>query len=384
MDEFYGYRRTDGRVGIRNYVVILSIMGLSNPLARRLAHCVKDTIPVLTPNGRGQVGEDREQLKRTLIGLAENANVAAVLLVSYEKISAEPYMKKLSKSGKNVKLVTILENNGSIQATQQGLSVLTEMMINASTIQRESLPVSSLTVALECGSSDPTSGNICNPALGKVADRIIDAGGTVLFSETVELLGTEKILASRAINDKVAEQIMMTISNAFTAAEAQGASIKSVNPVPENIKAGLDTLENKSLGALMKTGSRKISGVLNYGEKPTAPGLYFMNTPFFSTESLTGMVSGGAQITLFSTGTGNNIANPLCPALKVTANSNTKNLMDEHIDLDISENVIPPDQAEKRAQVLYEEMLFICNGKLTKSEVLDESDIVVGRLGASV
>lgn len=384
MDQFFGYQRADGRVGIRNHVVILSIMGLSNPLARRLAQCVNRTIPVFTPNGRGQVGKDREQLERTLIGLSKNPNVAAILILSYEKKSAEPYLEALKSFGKRVETVTILENNGVIGATAQGIKVLKDMLIDSSTIPRQPFPISSLTVALECGSSDPTSGKVSNPALGRVADRIIDEGGTVVFSETAELLGTEKILAARAINDSVAEQIVTTIKKAFAEAEAQGADIKSVNPVPENIDAGLETLENKSLGALMKTGSRTISGVLQYGEIPEKPGLYFMDTPFFSTESLTGMVAAGAQITLFSTGAGNNIASPISPAIKVTANPNTSHLMGEHIDLDISENVISNNDENKRSQVLFEGMLQVCSGKLTSSEVLDETDIAVSRLGSSV
>lgn len=384
MEQFFGYKRSDGRVGIRNHVLIMSIMGLANPLVRRLSECMKSVIPVYTPNGRGQVGEDRELTERTLLGLAGHPNVAAVLLVSYEEKSALTYMKRLQACGKPIQLLTILENQGVINATGQGIRLLTDMIIEASLLQREPVPISELTVALECGSSDPTSGQLSNPALGEAADRIVDRGGRVIFSETVELLGTEKILASRAVNEDVGKQIIATIKHAFEKAEASGGDIKSVNPVPENIESGLQTLEHKSLGALMKTGSRAISGVLQYSEIPAAPGLYFMDTPFYSAESMTGMTAGGAQITLFSTGVGNNIANPISPAIKISANPKAKLLMSEHIDLDISDSELLRRGERIRSKLVFDEMLKVCSGKLTSAEVLGETDICISRIGPSV
>ena len=381
---FLGYHRPDGSVGIRNHVALLSIMGLTNPLGRRLQREVAGTIFIPTPNGRGQVGEDRALLERSLVGLAANPNIAAVCVLAYEAVSPRFYVDALRHTGKPVQVVTILENQGVIAATAQGLRTATELVINASAIPRLPAPLSKLSVALECGGSDPTAGRASNPTLGAVADRLIDAGGTVIFSETIELIGCERILAARAVSPAAGEAIIRTINDRLLAAEARGGDVRRVNPVPENIAAGLQTLEDKALGAMWKTGSRPIAGVLQYAERPPGPGLYLMDTPFFSTESMVGMAAGGAQLTLFSTGVGNNIGIPVGPALKVTGNPNTGGLMWEHVDVDVSGIVRGSEGVEQAASRVLAELLAVCSGKLVKGEVLDETDVAVSRLAASV
>lgn len=384
LQSFLGFHRPDGKVGIRNHVLILSTSGLSNPLVRRLALCVRGTIPIYTPNGRGQVGQDFEQLERTLTGLAGNPNVASTLVVGYDEKTTQHYKHQIEKYKKRVETLSIFKERGVIRATEKGLRLLTEMVVEASVIERKKAPLSALTLALECGGSDPSSGKVSNPTVGDVSDFVIQLGGSAIFSETVELIGTEKILSNRAVNEHVAKDIQETIHGVFKDACERGVEVKSVNPVPENIEGGLDTLEEKALGALMKTGKSKISGVLDYAVKPSGPGLYFMNTPFFSSESMTAMAAAGAQVVLFTTGVGNNIACPLSPTIKITGNPDTSKLMSEHVDVDVSRNAVPDEDPKKRRDLLLTELIRVCNGKLTHAEVLDETDTAISRIGPSV
>lgn len=384
MKNFLGYVRPNEKVGIRNLVLILSTSGLSNPIVMRLNNMIKGTVPVLTPNGRGQVGRDKEQFERTLIGLAGNPNIAATLIIGYDKQTVEYFESKVGKFGKPVSVLSIFEEQGTINATEKGMRILMDMVIEASNLKRSSISASELTFGLECGGSDVSSGQISNPVVGSLSDFHITRGGTSIFSETVELIGTEKILAKRAKNNIVAEEITYTIKKAFSDAAARGADIHSVNPVPENIEGGLKTLEKKALGALFKTGEAEITGVLNYAETPKQNGLFFMDTPFFSTESMTAMTAAGAQLILFTTGVGNNIGSSISPTIKITGNPNTGNLMSEHIDVDISETAVQNKKLEDRVKILYEEVIAVCDGKLTSSEVLYEVDQAISRLEPSV
>src|SRR5699024_5403660 len=350
--EFSGFLRPNEAIGIRNHVLVLSVSGLGNPLAKRLTQCIKGTIPIYTPNGRGQVGNDKQQLDRTLIGLSDNPNIAATLIISYDQQTADYFKERIEKNGKPVETLAIFKENGVMNATLKGMRILTEMVIKSSEIKRTPAPISYLNIGLECGGSDLSSGKVSNPTVGALSDVVVKSGGISIFSETVELIGTEKILAGRAKNKQIANEIIRTIESVFNSASERGVEIKTVNPVPENIEGGLQTLEEKALGALMKTGESEISGVLEYAEKPINPGLYFMDTPFFSTESMTAMVAGGAQIILFTTGVGNNIGNSISPTVKVTGNPNTSDLMAEHIDVDISTTTIPSGKMEERLEYL--------------------------------
>lgn len=384
MAEFSGFLRANEEVGIRNHVLVLSVTGLGNPLVKRITQFIKGTIPVYTPNGRGQVGKDKEQLERTLIGLAGNPNVAATLVVSYDQQTADYFKKQIENFGKPVETLSIFKENGTINATAKGMRLLTAMTIKASEAVRIKTPISKLTLGLECGGSDLSSGKVSNPAVGSLSDTIVSMGGTSIFSETVELIGTEKILASRGKTKQISQEIISVIDNAFNDANNRGADVKSVNPVPENIEGGLQTLEKKALGALMKTGKSDISGVLKYSEKPLNKGLFFMDTPFFSTESMTAMSAAGAQIILFTTGVGNNIGTSISPTVKITGNPNTSDLMSEHIDVDISTEVIPSGDSAEQLDYLLNEVISMCNGKLTNVEVLDEVDQAISRLEPSV
>lgn len=384
MKEFSGFLRANEEVGIRNHVLVLSVTGLGNPLAKRIAQFIKGTVPVYTPNGRGQVGKDKEQLERTLVGLAGNPNVAATLVVSYDQQTADYFKEQIEDFGKPVETLSIFKENGTINATAKGMRLLTEMTIKASEAVRTKVPVSKLTLGLECGGSDLSSGKVSNPTVGSLSDTIVSMGGTSIFSETVELIGTEKILASRGKTKQISKEIISIIDSAFNDANDRGADVKSVNPVPENIEGGLQTLEKKALGALMKTGKSDISGVLKYAENPKNPGLYFMDTPFFSTESMTAMSAAGAQIILFTTGVGNNIGDSISPTVKITGNPNTSDLMSEHIDVDISTEVIPSGKSDEQLDYLFNELILMCNGKLTNVEVLEEVDQAISRLEPSV
>lgn len=381
---FLGYRRPDGSVGIRNHVAIISAMDNVNGVVKKIASQVKGVLPLTILYGRGQFGADNDLTVNTLIGMGKNPNIAAVLVVSLEKVSAKKIADGIAQSKKPVQYLAVQDAGGSTEAVYQGTKIAMDMMIKASEQQREEFPLSKLILGVECGGSDTTSGIASNPVVGYVADQIVDAGGVVFLSETSEFMGAEHVLAERARTPEVARKIYAAVKRIEDDAKSRGVDIRGANPVPDNIAGGLTTIEEKSLGAIMKGGTATIQDILEYGQSPWGKGLFLMDTPAPACESMTGLAAGGTQIILFSTGKGNIMGNPIAPTIKVSGNPKTVNVMTANIDVDVTGITAGEESLAEAGERLLEELIKVCSGKKTKAEVLGEEEIAISRIQPTV
>jgi altronate dehydratase large subunit len=360
-------------------------MDSANPTVRRIADMVPTVQPVTIPYGRGQYGEDGDQTRRVLTGLGSNPNVAACVVVSLEPVSANDLAQAIGMTGKPVAAIAIQESGDTLRAAYDGAVVAARFVREASRQRRDVAPLSELTLGVECGGSDTTSGIASNPALGWVADRVVEAGGTVYLSETSEILGAEHVLARRAIDDSVHADIIRIVDAIEVEARRRGVDIRGANPVPDNIKGGITTIEEKSLGAILKAGTMPVRGVLRYGERATGDhGLYVMDTPAPAVESLTGLVSGGCQIIGFTTGVGNSIGASISPVVKISGNPNTVKRMQMAIDSDVSRVTLGLESLEDAGERLGQSILDYVQGSMTASEILGEQEIAISRLESTI
>jgi altronate dehydratase large subunit len=382
---FTGYRRRDGSVGVRNHVLVLSPTGLTSAAAQRIANLVLGTVAVTSGFGRGQVGDDARLHFDTLAGLARNPNVAAVLVVSAADAITEPYVDALRESGKPVDGLSLpAVQEDALTLVDRGVRIAARLVREASQARRESSTLADLFLAVECGHSDATSGLVCNPLTGRLAERIVAAGGRAVFSETVEWTGTEHLLARRAATPDVAQRIIATVMAREHAVRESGGDIRAENPGPQNRTGGLTTIEEKALGAIAKGGEQPIRGVLRAAERPSQSGLYLMDTPFFSPESMTAMVAAGAQMVVFTTGAGNSYCSALAPTLKMSANPDACARLREQIDFaatGVLDGSMTFDDAAARA---LDALLGVASGTLTYGEIVGEGAEVVSRLAPSI
>jgi len=382
---FMGYRRGDGRVGVRNHVLVLSPTGLTSAAAQRIAGLVHGALAVTSGFGRGQVGDDAQLHFDTLAGLARNPNVAAVLVVAAADSITEPYVDVLRDAGKPVDALSLPGvHEDALTLVDRGVRIAARLVREASRARREASTLADLFLAVECGHSDATSGLVCNPLTGRLAERVVAAGGRAVFSETVEWTGTEHLLARRAATPDIAQRIIATVMAREHAVRESGGDIRAQNPGPQNRTGGLTTIEEKALGAIAKGGEQPIQGVLRAAERPSRPGLYLMDTPFFSPESMTAMVAAGAQMVVFTTGAGNSYCSAIAPTLKMSANRETCARLREQIDFAASavlEGSEPFDDAAARA---LDALLGVASGTLTYGEIVGEGAEVVSRLAPSI
>jgi len=378
MSEIWGYRRPDGTFGIRNHVAILSVMDNINPIVRQAASLVQGSIPLACGFGRGERGKDGAQQVNTRIGLASNPNVYGVVIVSLEPESAGIIAQAVAKTGKPVEVIAIEEVGGTVKATEQAIRTATTMVADSGRLRREVMNWSDLILGVECGGSDGSSGLVSNPATGLVADRVVASGGTAVLSETVEIIGGENILAKRAESTEVADAFMEVINSTLRMVKARGIDL--YNLVPDNIAGGLSTPEEKSLGAIKKGGTGVLRQVLSYGERPSKKGLVFMDAPAPGVENMTALAAGGAQIIIFSTGKGNTIGNPVAPTIKVSGNPGTIKKLADNIDVDLSGVLMNGMSLEDAGHLLGDELINVCNGKLTRAEILGQVEIAISRV----
>ena len=382
---FLGYPRPDGRVGIRNRVLIMAINGLVAPAAGRIAAAVRPALLVTSPYGRGQFGADKRAHAQQLIGLGRNPNVAAVLIVGADRMTADAMAEQIRTSGKPTEVVALDDvQEDALALSLQGIRAAARLVRNASRQRREASAVSSLFLGVECGHSDATSGLVANPLAGKVVDRLIDAGGTAVIGETLEWLGAEHLLARRAATPAVAEAITAAVHRREAAISASGVDPLHDNPGAENIRGGLSSIEEKSLGAIAKGGTRPIDGVLALAEAPARAGLYFMDAPFFSPESLTGFAAAGAQVMLFTTGAGNSFCSAVAPTIKISAKPETLARLGEQIDFDASPAFSGTEDLDHAADRLFSLLLDVASGFRTWGEILSESSESIARIGGSL
>ncbi len=380
--DFYGFRRENGRVGIRNHVVILPLDDLSNAASEAVAHNIKGTLALPHPYGRLQFGEDLELHFRTLIGTGSNPNVAACVVIGIEPGWTSQVVEGIAKTGKSVAGFSI-EGNGDISTIAAASRKAREFVQWASEKQRELCTIQELFISTKCGESDTTSGLASCPTVGNLIDKLDPLGATTCFGETSELTGAEKVCASRAASKEVADEFMRVFNAYQEVIERHKTSdLSDSQPTKGNIAGGLTTIEEKAFGNLQKIGRKtKFIDVLKPAETPAkGAGLYFMDTSSAAAECVTLQAAAGFVVHLFPTGQGNVIGNPIEPVIKLTANPKTARTMAEHIDLDVSgllRREMTLDQAGDR---LIDITIRTCNGRLTCAEALGHREFVLTKL----
>ncbi|MGB9727943.1 MAG: UxaA family hydrolase [Nitrososphaeria archaeon] len=367
--EILGYDRLNG-VGVRNYVAVMATVGCSGDAAERIVQLYPKAKLLVHLQGCAQTPPDIELVEKVLVNLALNPNVYSVLLVSLgcESVDADKVADKIS-SVKNVEVVRVQER-GLSHAISRGLEIVKKMCDEAEKVSRTKVDFSNIKVAIKCGASDSTSGIISNPVAGRVADMIIREGGTVIFGETTEIIGAEHILAKRAVDDNVARRMFAAIEEMEKRAMSMGVDMRGGQPTGGNIKGGITTIEEKSLGAICKTGTSKLVDVIGYGDVPSKRGLVFMDSPGREMEALTGFAAGGAQIILFTTGLGAPQGFPTVPVIKVSGNPEVCARLNEHIDVDLSPVFYGRESLDEAAQRLFNEIIDVATFKRTKAEML--------------
>ncbi len=381
--QFYGYRRPDGRVGVRNHVLILPTITCATQTAQRVTELVSGTVTFIHQHGCAQVGEDYEQTFRTYAGIGKNPNVYGVIVLGLgcETHQANTVAGDIALSDKPVEVVSIQENGGTLQTIAEVAKIATKMVQDASMVQKELCDFSELIVGTECGGSDACSGLTANPAVGKTSDLLVEQGGTAILAETTELIGAEHLLAQRAADDKVVKKVYEVIGAMENRSLQMGVDIRTGNPSPGNIEGGLSSLEEKSLGASTKSGSSRLEEVVDYAEVPKKKGLVWMDTPGHDIEQLTGMVAGGAQIVLFTTGRGTPTGSPIAPVIKISTNSPMYERMSENMDVDAGKIIHGEETVDEVGERIIKEIQHVANGKMTKSEILKQHDFGIWRIG---
>jgi (2R)-sulfolactate sulfo-lyase subunit beta len=379
---FSGYRRENGRVGIRNHVVILPLDDLSNAAAEAVANNIKGTLALPHAYGRLQFGEDLELLFRTLIGTGSNPNVAACVVIGIEPGWTGRVVDGIAKTGKPVEGFAI-EGNGDISTIAAASRKAKEFLQWATEKQREACAIEELFVSTKCGESDTTSGLGSCPTVGNLIDKLDPLGVTSCFGETSELTGAEVVCASRAATKEVADRFMQVFRAYQEVIDRHKTSdLSESQPTKGNIAGGLTTIEEKAFGNLQKIGRKtKFIDVLKPAEAPgKRPGLYYMDTSSAAAECITLQAAAGFVVHLFPTGQGNVIGNPIEPVIKLTANPKTARTMSEHVDLDVSGLLRREMTLDEAGDRLIDVMLRTCNGRLTCAEALGHREFVLTKL----
>ena len=374
MNDLSGFWNADKKVGIRNHVIVLSLSVFSNTAARNIASIIDGTVPLLHPHGRAEIGVNKFRLEENLIGQVINPNVQSALIVGYEGKTTNTYVKRLKAlTNKPIEFLNVLQE-GTLGAVESGARKALELATLASEVRREPMELKDLTVGIKCGSTDATSGIASNPAVGKAVDFIVNSGGSAVFSETTEIMGAEHILVKRAKDERVASKILQAVRNNEKTALDNGVDLLGINPVPDNIEGGISTIEEKSLGAILKSGNTTIMDVLQLGERIVEPGLYFLDYPAAAQEVLTALTSTGCQLILFSTGVGNPSGTPIAPVIKVSGNSRTISRIGDHIDIDVSGIISKGVNYEEAGKMILENVKNTINGRRTRAELLRHNE----------
>ena len=381
--KFLGYRRGNGTVGTRNHVLIFPTIVCASAVAQMIGNKVPGTVYAIHGCGCGHIGEDKEQVMRTMVGFTGHPNVAGVLLVGNgcELITPEVIAEELEKVGQRFETVSVQEAGGTSKCVEEGKRLAERLLAEASNNNRESVDISELILGLECGGSDALSGLTANPALGVASDLLVAEGGTAIFTETTEMLGAEQILAKRAADAEVGRHIYEKIAAAEGKAKSMGVDIRGSQPSPGNIEGGLTTIEEKSLGCIRKGGSTTIMQVVNYAEKPTEKGLVIMDGTALDVESNIGLIASGVQVIVFTTGRGTPVGTPSVPVIKVSTNSNIYQRMEENMDINAGVIVDGEATLQEVGKGVLNEIVEVASGKQTKAEILGHREFNIHTLG---
>lgn len=373
MTTWNGYRRKDGSVGSRNYVAVIPSVTCANDVANAICREVQGTVTYMHHQGCCQLPPDLDRITDTLISLGKSPNVGAVLIVSLgcEGTDHARMYEELKATGKPTEIIHIQALGGVSKAIREGTDIARRLVIEISGQQREPADVSEIVMAIKCGASDTTSGMASNCVIGYVADKLVDLGATVVFGETTEFLGGEHLLAKRAVNKQVADKIYQIVTEMEDRAKSIGCDMRRGQPTPGNIAGGLSSIEEKSLGAIVKSGTRPIQGVLEYPEHITdQKGLWIKDTPGREPEILTGMAATGAQFMCFSTGRGAPQGFPSMPVIKICGNPNTYENMKDDMDLNAGLIITGEKTIEQVGEEAFDKLLRVLNGEMTKNEAI--------------
>jgi len=385
---FLGYPRADGKVGVRNHVLVVPTVICASVVAERIAAAIAPVgaaLPHLA--GCGQIGPDLTVTHETLAAYARHPNVGAVIVVALgcEQVVAQQIADVARQSGRPAHVVSIQGEGGTLRATARGIEIARDLAAAIDRIERAWCPASSLVLSVKCGGSDYTSGLASNPVVGRLADAIVDLGGAVVLGEIAEIMGAEHVLAARASTPAAGAQLLRVVNRVEAEAMALGVDIRGTQPSPGNIRGGLTTIEEKSLGATHKAGERtRLEDVVGYAAPITKRGLTVMDTPGLDVESVTGMVGGGAQLVVFTTGLGTPTGNPIAPVIKVTGNARTAQTMADNIDVDVSGILTAGEPFDVAAHRLLSELLEVASGRPTAAERLGHREFAIHRRNPTI
>lgn len=383
--EFLGFVRADGSVGVRNHLLVLSVGHLTGPTARRIARALPLARLVTLPYLGGLVGPDHQLQTRSIVGFGRNPNVGAVLLVGSDAPKLEHLRSEIAKAGKPVSAICLDDcGHDALNLTDRAVREGARLQREISRLRRQPAPLSRLVLGVECGRSDPSSGIVANPLIGSIVDAVVDAHGQAMFGETLEWLGAEHLLEKRAVSPQVGRALVDAVLRREQIAVNHGMDLTGSNPNPTNVAGGLSSIEEKSLGSIAKSGTRPIAGVIGIGEPLPRAGLYAMDAPAFSPESLSGFVASGANLLLFSTGVGNSYASSLAPTIKLSGNPVAARTLGQQLDFDASAVFVGTQPLTDATAALLDLVVDIASGTLTWGEILDEGDEVVSRLGEAL
>lgn len=380
---FLGYRRPDGRVGVRNKIFILPASVCASDTTRIIASQIEGAVTFNNQNGCSQVAGDQQLTMDVMAGMAANPNVYGIIVVSLgcENCQMDLVVDAIrERTNKPMETFIIQENGGTITTIERAVRAGRKMAQEASRLQREEFPISELIVGTECGGSDPTSGLASNVLIGELSDRLVALGATSILSETTEFIGAEHILAARAKTPEIKERIYEIVHRYEKALQLVGEEVRDGNPSPGNIAGGITTLEEKSLGCIHKGGHTEVTAVYDYGKQVEEKGLVVMDTPGNDPSSVAGMVAGGAQVIVFSTGRGTPTGNPISPVIKITGNKITFANMSDNIDIDASPVIYGPQTLKELGEEFLQEVIEVANGKQTKAETLGYTEMAIARL----
>jgi len=373
---FMGYKRKDGTTGTRNYVGVLSTVTCANEVASAISKTTRGTALFTHHQGCCQTPVDIQRVENALSGLGRNPNLASVLLISLgcESVDVDAVAKDIAGSGKRVEKIVIQELSGAARATAKGQLLAQEMVQEASAFKRVECENDELILGLKCGSSDTTSGLSSNPALGNASDIVVSEGGISVLGEVTEFIGAEHLLATHARDEETSSRILEFVRRMEERAKSVGCDIRGGQPTGGNIKGGLTTIEEKSLGAIAKAGNAPVEAVYEYGVRPQVKGLVVMDSPGREPEILTGLAAAGCNVICFTTGRGAPQGFPFVPVIKITGNERTWENLIDHMDIEVSSVMKGEESLDSAGRRIFAEILEVSSGKLTKAEISGYTD----------
>jgi len=380
-NKLLGFRRSHNVFGIRNHIIIISTVHCANPVVQQIANSISGVIPISHQHGCTHIGEDREQVVRTLAGICNNPNVGGVLLVGLgcENVKADEVFDRIQKINRPVEKLLIQDVGDIDELIRIGTDYISKIKLVVENQVKEEFDISQLVVGLECGASDSFSGISANPAVGIVCDKLVELGATVILSEIPELIGAKELLLKRIHSEVYQARLLSKIQRYLDIASSFDKNLLGTNPAPGNVRGGITTIEEKALGAAAKGGSSQINEIVEYAEAPGQKGLIIMDTPGNDPESLTGMVAGGAHLIIFTTGLGTPLSYPIAPIIKISSNTETFRKMQSFTDLDAG-GILKGQNISGISEAVFQLLIDVTRGRKTASENWVGGEIAINRI----